>query len=310
MATTQSKLKQVRYYTNLDPYYVDVDNRPLKDISDNIGILADQLDITKGAFNRGSLAAASIGIQFSMDQAFVGNLYFPGGLNLNILFGYLVQTTPFDIDNPYFRVPTMAVHEEPTNLINLAAPGTAGKSIKYLVQAYMEEATAASIVPGVDSLTKVARFAIKSSGEYTSTNAEPIIYPDTGNTACFSFVIKFGQTSLTKNDITAIHWIDQSNISDLVTGQSKTKLENARFRKYRASQTVPKGSKIFSTVGFPNIDLSYGKDSLEVYVTGVHQTNFSIDTALHQVILGGELDYDSEVTVVQTRVFTYGNITI
>lgn len=310
MATTQSKLKQVRYYTNLDPYYVDVDNRPLKDISDNIGILADQLDITKGAFNRGSLAAASIGIQFSTDQAFVGNLYFPGGLNLNILFGYLVQTIPFDIDNPFFRVPTMAVHDEPTNLVNLAAPGTAGKSIKYLVQAYMEEATAASIVPGVDSLTKVARFAIKSSGEYTSTDAEPIMQPDTGNTACFSFVIKFGQTSLTKNDITAIHWIDQSNISDLVTGQSKTKLENARFRKFRKSQTVAKGSKIVDLTSAPDIDLSYGKDSLDVYVTGVHQTNFSIDTGLHQVILGGELDYDSEVTVVQTRVFTYGNITI
>lgn len=134
--------------------------------------------------------------------------------------------------------------------------------------------------------------------------------PDTGNTACFSFVIKFGQTSLTKNDITAIHWIDQSNISDLVTGQSQTKLENARFRKFRKSQTVAKGSKIVDLTSAPDIDLSYGKDSLDVYVTGVHQTNFDIDTGLHQVILGGELDYDSEVTVVQTRVFTYGNITI
>lgn len=310
MATTQSKLKQVRYFTNLDPYYVDVDNRPLKDIMDNVGILADQLDITKGSFNRGSLAAASIGIQFSTDQAFVGNLYFPGGLNLNILFGYLVQTIPYDIDNPFFRVPTMAVHDEPTNLVNLAAPGATGKSIKYLVQAYMEDATAQSVVPGVDSLTKVARFSIKSSGEYTSTSAEPILYPDTGCTACFTFVIKFGQTSLTKNDITSIHWIDQSNISDLVTGQSQTKLENARFRRFRASQVVVKGSKIVNLTSFPDIDLSYGKDSLSVYVTGVHQTNFSIDTTLHQVILGGELDYDSEVTVVQERIYTYGNITI
>lgn len=310
MATTQSKLKQVRYYTNLDPYYVDVDNRPLKDMTDNINILADQLDITKGSFNRGSLAAAAIGIQFATDQAFVGNLYFPGGLNLNVLFGYLIQTIPFDIDNPYFRVPTMAIHDSPTNLTNLAAPKTVGTSIKYLLQGYMEEATALSIVPGVDSLTKVARFSIKSSGEYASTAAEPIMYPDTGCTAVLSFVIHYGQTNLTANDITAIHWIDQSNISDLVTGQSKTKLENARFRKFRASQMVQKGSKLVNLTGFPDIDLSYGKDSLDVYVTGVHQTNFSIDTVNHTVILGGELDYDSEVTVVQTRVFTYGNITI
>lgn len=310
MATTQSKLKQVRYYTGLDPYYVDVDNRPLQDISDNLNILADQLDITKGSFNRGSLAAAAIGIQFSTDQAFVGNLYFPGGLNMNILFGYLIQTIPFDIDNPFFRVPTMAIHDEPTNLVNLAAPSVVGKNIKYLVQGYMEEATATSIVPGVDSLTKVARFSLKSSGEYDDTAAEPIMYADAGNTAVLSFVIKYGQTSLTVNDITAIHWIDQSNISDLVTGQSKTKLENARFRKFRASMVVPKGSKIVDLTNHIDIDLSYGKDSLDVYVTGVHQTHFSIDTVNHTVILGGELDYDSEVTVVQTRVFTYGNITI
>lgn len=310
MATTQSKLKQVRYYTNLDAYYVDVDNRPLKDIGDNLNILADQLDITKGSFNRGSLAAAAIGIQFATDQAFVGNLFFPGGLNLNILFGYLIQTIPYDIDNPYFRVPTMAIHDEPTNLVNVAAPKTTGKSIKYLVQGYMEEATATSVVPGVDSLTKVARFSLKSSGEYDSTAAEPIMYADSGCTGVVSFVVKFGQTGLTANDITAIHWIDQSNISDLVTGQSKTKLENARFRKFRASQTVQKGSKLVNLTGFPDIDLSYGKDSLDVYITGVHQTNYSIDTVNHTVILGGELDYDSEVTVVQSRIYTYGNITI
>lgn len=310
MATTQSKLKQVRYYTQLDPYYVDVDNRPLKDISDNIGILADQLDITKGSFNRGSLAAAAIGIQFATDQAFVGNLYFPGGLNLNVLFGYLIQTIPYDIDNPYFRVPTMAIHDEPTNLVNVAAPTTTGKNIKYLLQGYMEEATASSIVPGVDSLTKVARFALKSSGEYDEDAAEPIMYPDTGNTAVLSFVIKYGQTSLTKNDIQEIHWVDQSNISDLVTGQSKTKLENARFIKYRASQTVVKGSKLVDLSKNTDIDLSYGKDSLDVFVSGVHQTNYSIDTVNHTVILGGELAYDTEVTVVQTRVYTLGNITV
>jgi len=305
MSTTQSKLKQVRYYTNLDPYYVDVDNRPLKDIMDNMNILADQLDITKGSFNRGSLAAASIGVQFSANEGFVGNLYFPGGLSLNVLFGYLIQSVPYDNNNTFFRVPTMAVHDSPTNLTNVAAPVTAGKNIKYLLQGYMEEADATSIVPGVDSLTKVCRFALKSSGEYTATGAEPIIYPDTGNTAVLSFIVKFGQTALTEENIVGINWVDQSNISDLVNGQSQTKLEKARFAKARANITVPLGSKIVDLSGRSDFDWSLGKDSFEVFLTGVNQVNFSIDPVLFRIILGGELTYAADVQVVQTKIYTY-----
>lgn len=304
MSSTSSKLIPIRFYTQLDPYYFDVDNRPLKDIYDNLTIISDQMDLTKGSFNRGSLAAAAIGVQFTASEGFCGNLYFPGGLSLNILFGYLIQSVQFNNQNPFFRVPTLGVHDSPTNLTNLAAPRTVGKAIKYLLQGYLEEATETSQVPGVDSLTKVARFQVKASTEFDPAGAEPIIYPDGGNTAILSFVIKYGQTSLVETDITPINWVDMSNISDMVNGNSQTKLEKARFRKARHTQVLLKGSSRV-TISSPDFDFTLGKDSFDVFLTGVHQTEFSVDPINRLVILGGEVGYDTEVTVLQTSIFTY-----
>lgn len=304
MAKTSSHLKQVRFYEALDPYYYEVDNRPLRDLWDNLGIISEQIDITRGGFNRGSLAAASIGVQFTANEGFVGNVHFPGGLSLVMLFGYLIQTRQFDNQHPQFRVPTQAVHDAPTDLLNLAAPTKAGEKIKYLVQGYMEPATETSLVPAVDSLTEVARFQVKSV-TFKDGEAEPVIYPDDKNTAIFSFVISYGQKLLTEEDLKPINWVSMKDIAGLVNGSAQTKIEKARIRKHRAEVLVPKGSKYVDLKNAPDMDLSLGEDSFDVYISGVYQKNFELDTENRRIVLGGEVTYDVKVQVTQFTLYTY-----
>lgn len=300
MANTASKMKQVRFYTALDPYYYTVDNRPLQDINDNITTLCNEIDLIVGGSDRAAHAAASIAASSIGENVFVADLEFPGGLLLTVKHGYMVMSSSIDINNPNFKLPTMALHDRPTRFLDIQASTTPGRRVKYLIQGRMDEPNENSRIPASTSLAKVATLTIKKSAEYVDTAGEPTLTPDANHLAIASFTLGYGQTTLAQSDIKALSWISSTNLRSIAQ-LGPISLADSRIVKVQYPVTVAKGVSKISLNG-SSIDLSYGKDSIDVYVTGVYQTSFTANTSDNSITLGGAMVQNGEVNIVQRKI--------
>ena len=300
MANTASKMKQVRFYTALDPYYYTVDNRPLQDINDNITTLCNEIDLIVGGSDRAAHAAASIAASSIGENVFVADLEFPGGLLLTVKHGYMVMSSSIDINNPNFKLPTMALHDRPTRFLDIQASTTPGRRVKYLIQGRMDEPNENSRIPASTSLAKVATLTIKKSAEYVDTAGEPTLTPDANHLAIASFTLGYGQTTLAQSDIKALSWISSTNLRSIAK-LGPISLADSRIVKVQYPVTVAKGVSKISLNG-SSIDLSYGKDSIDVYITGVYQTSFTANTSDNSITLGGAMVQNGEVNIVQRKI--------
>ena len=300
MANTASKMKQVRFYTALDPYYYTVDNRPLQDINDNITTLCNEIDLIVGGSDRAAHAAASIAASSIGENVFVADLEFPGGLLLTVKHGYMVMSSSIDINNPNFKLPTMALHDRPTRFLDIQASTTPGRRVKYLIQGRMDEPNENSRIPASTSLAKVATLTIKKSAEYVDTAGEPTLTPDANHLAIASFTLGYGQTTLAQSGIKALSWISSTNLRSIAQ-LGPISLADSRIVKVQYPVTVAKGVSKISLNG-SSIDLSYGKDSIDVYITGVYQTSFTANTSDNSITLGGAMVQNGEVNIVQRKI--------
>ena len=300
MSNTVSKMKQVRFYTALDPYYYTVDNRPLQDINDNITTLCHEIDLIVGGSDRAAHAAATVAASSVGENVFVADLEFPGGLLLTVKHGYMVRSSQIDINNPTFQVPTLALHDKPTRFLDIQASTTPGRRVKYLIQGRMDEPNENSRIPASTSLAKVATLTIKKSAEYVDTAGEPTLAPDANHLAIASFTLGYGQTSLTAADIKSLSWVSSTDLSR-ITKLGPIGLADSRIVKVQYPVTIAKGVSKISLNG-SNIDTSYGKDSIDVYVTGVYQTSFTMNTSDNSISLGGAMVQSGEVNVVQRKI--------
>ena len=300
MSNTVSKMKQVRFYTALDPYYYTVDNRPLQDINDNITTLCHEIDLIVGGSDRAAHAAATVAASSVGENVFVADLEFPGGLLLTVKHGYMVMSSQIDINNPTFQLPTMALHDKPTRFLDIQASTTPGRRVKYLIQGRMDEPNENSRIPASTSLAKVATLTIKKSAEYVDTAGEPTLTPDANHLAIASFTLGYGQTTLAATDIKSLSWVSSTGLRKIAQ-LGPISLADSRIVKVQYPVTVAKGVSKISLNG-SNIDTSYGKDSIDVYVTGVYQTSFTMNTSDNSITLGGAMVQNGEVNIVQRKI--------
>lgn len=300
MSNTASKLREVRFYTALDPYYYTTDNRPLQDLNENMGVLCNVIDLIEGGSDRAVYSAATIAASSVGENVFVGELEYTGGLVLTVLNGYFITNSIYNIDNQTFKVPKIALHDTPTRFLSISASTTPGRKVKYLIQGRMDEANETSHIAASASLAKVARLSIKRSGEYIDTSTEPTITADEGCVALASFVLSYGQTAITKADITRLAWVLPSDLR-AIAAAGPVKLSSARFTKVQHVVTLAKGASKVALNG-SSIDLTLGAGSIDVYVTGVFQTSFTINTGDNSITLGGVMPQAGEVNIVQRKI--------
>lgn len=300
MSNTASKLREVRFYTALDPYYYTVDNRPLQDLNENMAVICNTIDLIEGGSDRAVYSAATIAATSVGEEVFVGEFEYTGGLVLNVLNGYMVTNSIFNVDNQSFKVPTIALHDTPTRFLNIAASTTPGRKVKYLIQGSMDEANETSHIPTSKSLARVAKLSLKKSAEYIDTSTEPTLTPDAGCISLASFVLSYGQTAITAADIKKIAWVLPSDLRAINTAGPVT-LSSARINKVQHAVTLAKGASKVTLAG-SSIDLSLGAGSIDVFVTGVYQTSFNINTSDNSITLGGTMPQAGEVNVVQRKI--------
>lgn len=136
----ESQFDPVRVFTNLDPYNWQVDNRPLEDLEGNMSTLAQYSDATLDATKMAAMAAGFVARGFAKDNMFVGTLTYPGGLNLVIDHGFLVQSLqasavpPIDLK----LYPHLGLQQQAKTFVggvDLQAPSTVGNRNLYTIQA-------------------------------------------------------------------------------------------------------------------------------------------------------------------------------
>lgn len=133
-----SSLTAVRYYTQYDPYYYSVDNRPLQDLSANITTISSGGgDSARRGLLLNELAQSEVFRSLFSNSGATGYIT---GLGVNNPSSNTIKITPgawYFKDNINTSNTTQVVKQAlllATPQFTVAPPGTAGQSINYLVQ--------------------------------------------------------------------------------------------------------------------------------------------------------------------------------
>lgn len=196
----------VRYYTQFDPYYYTVDNRPLTDISNNSTTLSSGVDAARRAvlmevLNRNLRETA----ENSTASDFVAGLApsAPSGLTIRMGVGEIL--TPLSINNSISQtILKRGINQSNTDLV-FTAPGTVGQSVVYTVE-YKYVDIGATTSAGTHffdsgnsslfdtSLNGTLVFQLKQ-GTATTTGSETIPATTSGWSPLYNFHVTNGQTT-------------------------------------------------------------------------------------------------------------------
>ena len=292
MADTQvlDELKDVQFYTALDPYYYIVDNRPLNDLDYNIRLVAAASDASAGSADRAALGTATaayahlgFGEVVSGDpnrqgQGMFSSDYELFGFAIRFTHGYLVR--PVDQGgSPSYIEPRVAIHDAVTSLVPQSGRGAT-------VQVTYRDSTVGDRIPSGDSKVQVAVITLKQG---TAPGVFPL--PDANNIAIMHIDIPAGASQLEPSHLTPLNFKTISQTSNIV-GSSKISY---------TSHIVNVGA------GIRNINLS-GSDidtdrisAIEVFVQGVNQFDWTYNSGTNQVTLSSPLTEAAEVRVRQTN---------
>lgn len=290
MANVTEQLEQVQYYTGLDPYYYVVDNRPLRNLDTNIRLVAAASDASKGSADRASLAAASAAYgQLGYGQLVAGDPlrqakgmfaadYTTSGFQINISHGYLLHPVAIGAGSPYVE-PRLAIHDSVTPIICQAGRGGT-------LQVTFRDSTISDRIGSAESRIQVAVVTFKQGtgpGVYPS--------PDPGNVAIMHVNIPSDATGIDESHITLINMKTIKQLSDI---QYSYKVVYDSYLR-----TVNAGLQTVSLAG-STIDTSR-MDSVEVFVQGVNQFNWTYNSNTNSITLGSPVSQSAEVRVRQVN---------
>lgn len=204
--TIETFLADIRYFSALDPYNWQVDNRPLSDLEDSINTLASGLE---SAINASKLNALVAGL---IHQTIVGRARSTGYAfqPSNLVWRIERSITNGWITDDGKEVATIAVQVTPQNFV-FSAP-SAGQKKLILIKAiyevpndtdlpyYDETQTLDAASTGFNSLVSKVGVATLSVVTNTVALADPDNYPSTspGEIPLFHIRIDAGDTSLNK----------------------------------------------------------------------------------------------------------------
>lgn len=213
VAQDQNSLTQVRYYTPFDPYYFSVDNRPLQDLSTNIGIISSGGgDSARRAVLLTQLALSSVFqdlFSTSNTNGLISGLTvsYPGANTLQVNPGalYKTQTLSETEGTPVIKQGLVLAAQQFT----VVQPSTGGHSINYLIQGRYKDLTAvnmpSSTLPYLDEnnpflacllLNGELELQLKN-GSSAPTGSQSTPTPDPGWTPLYVATFTFGQPNPT-----------------------------------------------------------------------------------------------------------------
>lgn len=295
--TIETFLADIRYFSALDPYNWQVDNRPLSDLEDSINTLASGLE---SAINASKLNALVAGL---IHQTIVGRARSTGYAfqPSNLVWRIERSITNGWITDDGKEVATIAVQVTPQNFV-FSAP-SAGQKKLILIKAiyevpndtdlpyYDETQTLDAASTGFNSLVSKVGVATLSVVTNTVALADPDNYPSTspGEIPLFHIRIDAGDTTLNK-----VHF--QNFTQEGQSIQYATTTEQGQV-KFATSQEVIDRST--TTVISPSTSASIAIDELANLGLGIESP-----TKPALVLTSGDLN--SVITPAKKRYFTSG----
>lgn len=286
----ENQLADVRFYGPLDPYYYTVDNRPLTDLDNNIRLLASATDASAGSAERAALGVATAaysqlgygkivgGDPIRQGQGMFSSNYELFGSTLQITHGYLVH--PVDRGGiPSYVEPVVAIHDAVTSITPQVGRGGT-------VQVTYRDSTNSDRVPSGQSPVQVAVVTFKQG---TGPGIFPI--PDANNIAIMHIDVPPGATQLEEQYITKINMKTVAETSDLI-GRSKITYTSHVLTMSSGATTIN-----LSSTPIDNTRI----DSVEVFVQGVNQFDWTYNSGSNQIVLAAPLSESAEVRVRQSN---------
>lgn len=299
MANVTDQLVDVRFYTNLDPYHYTIDNRPLQDLNTNVLLIAEASDAASGGADRAALSGASLGYSmlgfgglvnttgtaanapYFVDRGMYSGKSVVDGLRIYFEHGFAtVKTSGGTIGGRAYDLPALAIHDTIADL--QFTPGGAGQT--YLVQGKWRDSTTTDRVPSGQSPVLVLEISLKAS----PLGQPPLL--DAGAIAIMRVDLPAGTTVLTDSNITYLNYRDINQTSNV--------LDRA---KISYNEYVTNLSSGLQNISLNGTDIDPDKiDSVEIFIQGVNQFNWTYNSANNQITLESPLTEDASVRVRQT----------
>lgn len=286
-----SELVPVEFYTPLDAYYYETDNRPLRNLDENIKKIAEASDSSSGGANRAALSAASAaysilgfgklvsGDPIRQAQGMYSGKYSLSGLSIRMEHGFLVRPVDRGGLIPYIE-PVVAVHDALTSLV--VQPGRGGT-----LQVTYRDSTSSDRVASGASPVQVAVITFKQG---TGPGIYPL--PDAGNIVLAQINVPVGATALLDSHITLV------NMKTIE--QTANVLERASIGYVQHGVTLSTGQ---STIALTGTVINTGKMSaVEVFVDGVTQFNWTYNSVTKTVSLQSPVTSAASVLIRQITI--------
>jgi len=209
MPNITEQLEVVQFYTPSDPYYFEVDNRPLTNLANNINLLARNADDSAGRSARSEMAAASTALALcgvgeparTTCGGYVGEYKLPGGLDIDIGYGFgtWFTTVSGSVD---VQVPYIGVHDEARRVNVSVSPGTDGYVRRTEIWAIPTDATTSSRVPSGESEIREVDIITQVTPDYDATAGYIMSPPSTSAIHLMDIVVPERSVALSEDMIT------------------------------------------------------------------------------------------------------------
>lgn len=289
--SVKQNLKQVRYYMPQDPYTSEVDNRPLRDLGENIDLVATAIDNSAGAAARASLSNTALAYSLTGGEGYIGDFIASNNsLQLDFTFGYGIFMNTVEIDGIDTPVPTLSVHDRTTRFTDITPAANPGNAVKYLIQGKSRPSRDDDRVSSSDSAIEVLSLSVKNSNEYPVSGAEPSLSPDIGAIPLLEITVPYGTNRLDQATIKRLRLKTIDRVSDV---PATVKID---YLYHTANISSGNDEIALSSSG---LDLT-NMTAVEVFLDGVNQFEWTFNSGNSTIKLAEAVVSDATVRIRQT----------
>lgn len=297
------ELVDVQFYTALDPYYYIVDNRPLRDLDENVRLTAQAVDDLSGSSDRAALAATSAGYaiaNYTTSDVPEGGNYIgtwsAAGVNLKMEYGFSVAGLPHA---SLFTQPKMSVHNKDITF-PLIGGALAGHARAYRFYAVSRDSTTGDEFESITSTIGALDINRIQTASYVSDPSDPFLGAGfgslpTGAIPLFQICIRYETVDINLLPDNHIEYLQMKTIAEISDPLSVAKL------RYIEDEDIIPALATQITITNPEIDFANNPDSIELFLDGVNQFNYNLNTDTG-VITIPQVTYQTHFRVRQLKI--------
>lgn len=283
-----------RYYTALDPYYYEADNRPLVDLAARDQIAVDAVQASTASQDVLAAASGFVARGYTAANVAVGKLSYPGGLTFQIDRAFLTQETMISASDMR-TYPRIALAEN-AQVFNLSAPAI-NFYRTFTIQAKIDFPD--GTLPFFDTSISSSYYA-KVIGKITwsikqsisdQTDFSNLTYPsaDAGQIEALHIAVPGGSAQVTQSQISLVNFLIEGSLGVASSGGSSA----PTYQYLHDQKIIASASNTINAVG---VNCLYAFIFVDGVITfGVSRNSVSSVTFDEVLPVGTKVDFITTV---------------